>query len=155
LYLLLAFLVILKFKWKSIYIFIFIGLLILISDQTSVKLFKDVFMRYRPCYNLKIMNFVHTVNGHCGGRYGFVSSHATNSFALAVFVGLLLKTHYKNIFTILLLWASIIAYSRMYLGVHYPADVLGGAILGSIIGFILLKIMTYVSSKFNLKINLT
>ncbi len=133
------------------YIGFFIGLLILIADQTSVHLFKNVFERLRPCKNPEILNLVH-VTGGCGGKFGFVSSHATNSFALAVFIGILLKKHYKLFFPAMLFWAGIVAYSRVYVGVHYPGDILGGTILGSIVGVVVFWLMKLLNRQFNLKI---
>jgi undecaprenyl-diphosphatase len=95
LYAILAVLMGFKFKWRFLIIIPFALLLIIASDQISVHLFKDVFMRLRPCHNPIIADLVHVVNGHCGGQYGFVSSHAANTFALACFVGLVLKNHFK------------------------------------------------------------
>jgi undecaprenyl-diphosphatase len=134
LYIFLLYLIIRKFKWKSGLVLLFIGLLILAADQLSVHAFKNTFQRLRPCHNEELKLLVHTVNT-CGGQFGFVSSHAANSFALAVFVGLLLKRTYKYLPAILIIWGILIAYSRVYLGVHYPGDVLGGAILGAGIGW--------------------
>ena len=151
LYLLLFFFTAIKYKWKTLYIGIFIGLLFLVGDQVSVKLFKDVFERLRPCHNPHLVGLVHVIDG-CGGQYGFVSSHATNSFALALFSGLLLKKHYKYILPIMLLWAALVSYSRIYVGVHYPGDILSGAILGSIIGILVFWLMKYCNNQFKLKI---
>jgi undecaprenyl-diphosphatase len=117
-----------------------VGLSILMADQFSVKLFKEFFERYRPCHNLDIGEFVHLVNNKCGGKFGFVSSHAANSFALASYVGLLLRDRFKYALFLLLFWALLVSYSRVYLGVHYPADILGGGVLGFLIGFIVYKI---------------
>lgn len=152
LYLLLFYLTYLKFKWRVFTVGIFIGLLFLIGDQTSVKLFKDVFERLRPCHNSEITNMVHIINGHCGGQYGFVSSHATNSFALTVFIGFLLKKHYRFMFPMMLFWAALVSYSRIYVGVHFPADILGGAVLGSAVGFLVYGLMKLLNNKFNLKL---
>jgi len=139
LYLFLIYIIIRNYKWKSLLILAFIGLLILISDQLSVHAFKNVFQRLRPCHNEELKNIVHTVH-HCGGQFGFVSSHATNSFALVVFLSLLLKKFHPWLPALLIVWGILIAYSRVYLGVHYPGDVLGGAILGAGIGWVLFVI---------------
>ncbi len=122
--------------WPVLGAIIAVGL----ADFTSVHLFKETFHRLRPCHNPELQNIVHIVNNHCGGKYGFISSHASNTFALATFLALVIRKRYITI--ILLLWASLVAFSRIYLGVHYPADVIGGAIWGSLIGalvFYLLK----------------
>jgi undecaprenyl-diphosphatase len=131
---------------------IFLGLLFLISDQSSVKLFKDVFERLRPCHNPQIAGLVHTLHGKCGGQFGFVSSHAANSFALAVFSGFLLRSKYKYLMIIMLMWAALVSYSRVYVGVHYPADIMGGAILGSTIAILMFWFMKFVNQKFNLQL---
>ncbi len=122
------------------------------GDQGSVKLFKDVFERLRPCHNPAIAELVHTINGKCGGKYGFVSSHATNSFALAVFCGFLFKRHYKYMLWLMLFWAAIVSYSRVYVGVHYPGDIIGGAVLGSLVGLFVFWLMKILNQKFGLKI---
>lgn len=152
LYIILIALIAFKFKWKTLYIVLFIGILILLGDQISVQLFKNVFERFRPCHNADISAIVHTINEKCGGKFGFVSSHATNSFALAIFIGLLLKTHYKFIFLIMLFWATLVSYSRIYVGVHYPGDILGGAILGTLIAIVTYHLMKSTNKRFNLKI---
>lgn len=153
-YLILAVLLGFKFKWKLLVLVPFITLLIITSDQFSVHFFKDVFLRLRPCHNPEIADLVHIVNNHCGGKYGFVSSHAANTFALAVFVGLVLKKHLKWLFPFLLIWAAVVSYSRIYLGVHYPGDILGGAALGAIIGFVMWKMLCFTNTFFKLKLML-
>ena len=133
-YLLLLYLIIKEEKKQAILVLIFIALLITISDQLSVHAFKDVFQRLRPCHNPDLTLIVHTVE-RCGGQFGFISSHASNSFALAFFVGGLLKEKYKWIVWVMYLWAALTIYSRVYLGVHYPGDVIAGAVVGSLIGW--------------------
>ena len=103
-------------------------LAIVLSDQISVHAFKEVFLRYRPCHNLVLQSQVH-LNGGCGGTYGFISSHAANTFALAMFLSLLFNGKIKYFTLFILVWASFVSYSRIYNGVHYPADIACGAIV--------------------------
>jgi undecaprenyl-diphosphatase len=113
-----------------------VAVVVTIGDRSSVELFKEVFERYRPSRNLEIADQVHTVNGYRGGQYGFVSSHATNFFGVGTFLYLLLKPVYPRFAPIILLWAGLIAYTRIYLGVHYPGDIIGGGLLGALVGFL-------------------
>lgn len=149
----LLYLIVKKWGKKTLIIGLFVGLFFLLGDRISVMFFKDVFERLRPCHNPNIAGLVHLVDG-CGGQYGFVSSHATNSFALAIFTGLLLRKTYKYILIGMLLWAALVSYSRIYVGVHYPGDILGGAILGTIVGLFVFWLMKYSNKHFNLKIEL-
>ncbi|MEO9532699.1 MAG: phosphatase PAP2 family protein [Crocinitomicaceae bacterium] len=126
-------------------------LCVLLADLTSVHLFKNVFLRYRPTHNLEIMDLVKTVkkpNGqeYLGGQFGFVSSHAANIGAIATFI-LFSFTRFSKKWLFLIIWAALVMYSRIYLGVHYPGDILGGALLGFVIGFSIFKL----SSKLNLQ----
>lgn len=129
-----------KFKLKKgIVIVISFIILITFTDQTSVHLFKNVFQRLRPCFDIEIMHIVHYIDIP-GSKYGFVSSHAANSFGFA-FLSLLLFRN-KTYTILILFWAFIVSYSRIYLGVHFPGDVLGGALLGisiAILIYIILK----------------
>jgi len=117
-----------KQKQKSIITIVLLIVTIVLADQLSVHLFKNVFLRYRPCHNLDIQNLVHLINNHCGGQYGFVSSHAANAFGFATFTSLIIQK--KSITYSLIFWAILVSYSRIYLGVHYPTDLFGGAMLG-------------------------
>ena len=119
-------------------ILIFIIIAAILADQVSVQVFKNTFQRLRPCHEPGIKDMVHLVNNKCGGLYGFVSSHASNSFNVAVLSLLLIRQRW---FTIAILsWAAIIGYSRIYLGVHYPGDVICGALVGSFIGYSIVKL---------------
>lgn len=135
------------FKYKKNYgwMALSLGLLILISDQTASGLLKPWVARLRPCHDPEIMDWVHTPDG-CGGRYGFASSHSSNMFALAFFCWFCLKDKLKYIW-LLLPWAALIAYSRVYLGVHFLGDVIMGAIIGFIAGYICFRLFTFASTK--------
>jgi len=128
-----------KLNSKLIFLLTFIIILILIADQSS-NLFKDFFERLRPCYNESINSTVRLVKESCGGRFGFFSAHASNSFSLAIFFGLLLKKHSSIFIYISLVFASFISYSRIYLGVHFPLDIIFGGIFGILNGFIIFRL---------------
>jgi len=132
-----------------------IALCFLLADQISNNVIKDGVRRLRPCYALENVRMFHTGRG---GSYGFVSSHAANAFAVAMFLSLTyggrkkVQGHsYPWMPYILMLWAVIVGYSRVYLGKHYPGDVVCGALLGlglgAIVYFVISKIRSRISSK--------
>lgn len=151
-YVILLYLVFKKLGWKGL-LFVVIGVVVLItcSDQLSSHVFKPVFHRFRPCHDPLIQDLVHLPNGHCGGQYGFISSHACNTFALASFITLIMKRFYKKIGLLMFIWAALVSYSRIYMGVHFPGDVLCGAAVGMILGFgighLLLIVMKKIQDK--------
>ncbi len=132
-----------------IYIFSLVLVMIVISDQLA-NIFKDSFERLRPCYNEIIQDSVRLVKESCGGRYGFFSAHASNSFSLAVFFGLLFLDFSKYPIYFTLIYASLISYSRIYLGVHYPLDIIFGALVGVINGLVIYKVHKIILENFNL-----
>ena len=122
-------------SWKhSVYLFFFTCLLVLFTDQIT-NLFKIEIGRVRPCHDIEIQQFVRLVKPTCGGGYSFFSGHASNSFALALFFSSVFKYN-KFLFKSLILIASIVAYSRIYIGVHYPSDILFGSIFGILSGLV-------------------
>ena len=131
LYLVIIFFISLEHTWKTLWWLLAIAFVVLLADQISVQAFKNVFQRLRPCHNQDLSEFIHLV-GRCGGKYGFISSHAANTFGVAVFLSFLFSR--KWITAGLLVWAAFVSYSRIYLGVHYPGDVLAGAIVGAGMG---------------------
>jgi len=134
-YLLFLVLVKVRWGWRGFWWSLPIaGLMILCSDAGSVLLFKDTVQRLRPCHAPDLEGLVHLVDGHCGGPYGFVSSHASNHFALATFMVGMLQRRPRWAIVLLYLWAALICYSRVYLGVHYPGDVIVGAMYGALVG---------------------
>jgi undecaprenyl-diphosphatase len=138
LYALLLGFIIYKFRWKSVWIILAVVVLITLSDQLA-NLFKSGIKRFRPCKDPQIGYLVHLVNDYCRSSYGFVSGHAANSFALATFMSLLFRK--KWITTGMFVWAVLVSYSRIYLGVHYPGDVIGGALLGAALGWVVFTVL--------------
>ena len=153
-YLILLYTVKLNHSWKNFgLICLFIFITIFITDQTSVHLFKDVFQRYRPSHNMLISGLLHYYelrpgSFYRGGVYGFISSHAANYFGMLGFVLPLISTKFKQIkFCAITIGISVL-FSRVYLGVHYPSDVLIGAFIGFVIGWGMHNFL-YVRFKFN------
>ena len=120
---------------KGIFVVLALVAAVGLADFISVHAFKNVFERLRPCHNTQIQDMVHIVRDHCGGKYGFISSHASNMFAISTFMSLALYKRFPKSYIPLFLWASLVGYSRIYLGVHYPGDIIGGAIVGSLIAW--------------------
>lgn len=136
LYLFFLFFVIRKYKWNTLVILVFAALMILVSDQLS-ELVKNTVQRLRPSNQPGLM--VHIVEAYKGGAYGFYSAHATNTCSVVILIILLLGRKYPYVYIPAILWSLFISYTRIYLGVHYPGDILAGWIAGSLIGYLFAK----------------
>jgi len=132
-----------KYDKKSLFILVSIALLILCADQFS-GILKHTIQRLRPSNDPTLSELVH-VFFKKGGQFGFVSAHAANTFAIATFTSLLFKNQRYSVF--IFPWAMLIAYTRVYLGVHYPGDILGGALLGIGVGIGIFKLLVYAESR--------
>lgn len=126
----------------SLWVFGGVAITILISDQVTSGLMKPFFERLRPCHDERWDGVIHNY-GRCGGLYGFVSSHAANTFAVAVFLNLKMKGKLPYL-KWLFLWAVIVSYTRIYLGVHYPFDVVLGATIGAVTGILVWFLIVFV-----------
>ncbi len=137
-----------RFKKKTWFIVLAVVVLVFLTDKVSVHLFKNVFERLRPCHDPVIAHMVNTVDGRCGGQYGFVSSHASNVFGLALFITwLLARGGWRWVSLLMFLWATVVAYSRIYLGVHYPGDIIGGAMVGMLMGGLVIALVHALSNR--------
>lgn len=145
LYALLLVMVIITYRKRWWLILLCVAALIASSDQVS-GLFKRSVGRYRPCHNLELQDVVHVVDG-CGGKFGFVSSHAANTFALATFLALILYKRWKYFPYLIFPWAILVSYSRIYNGVHYPADIIGGGLLGILLALIIYYLWKYIERR--------
>jgi undecaprenyl-diphosphatase len=142
-----AFLIYLLYKehkskvWKTI---LYLISTVIFADQVSSSILKPLFKRLRPCHVEAFQSWIHLPDG-CGGLYGFCSSHSANAFAVAF--GFYFLSKNRPMGAILIVWATLIAYSRIYLGAHYPLDVIMGAIVGGIGSFTLFQAYAKLTKK--------
>ncbi|MFV9484323.1 phosphatase PAP2 family protein [Christiangramia sp. ASW11-125] len=147
LYALLLYLIFRKFGWKATLLtMVVVTLLITATDQLA-NLFKHGFERPRPCRQEGVMEYARYVAERCG-RFGYFSAHAANSTGVAVFLGLLFRRAYPKMLFLLSIWALVVSYSRIYLGVHYPGDVVTGILIGICFGLLFHALRKYLFLKF-------
>ena len=125
---------------KMLYSLLFLAILITISDQLA-NLFKYGFERLRPCHNTDVKDLIRLVKPTCGGKYSFYSAHASTSMAIVVYLSLLIRKQVKYFAIFLIVWALFVGYSRIYIGVHFPFDVLFGFSIGTLIGVFIYKLL--------------
>ena len=147
LYALLLYLIFKRYGVKGTIIsLVMIALLITCTDQLA-NLFKHGFERPRPCRQEGVMEYARFIAVRCG-RFGYFSAHASSTFALAIFSGLILKKAYPKLIYIMLFWALVVGYSRIYVGVHYPLDVITGMLIGAFLGYLFYLLQVYLIKRF-------
>ena len=152
LYILLLYLVLKNFRSQSWLILLCIIILITLSDQFASGLVKQWVMRYRPTHNIILGPQLHLVNDYKGGMYGFISSHASNVFAITSFLTFILKEVRLKWLWLLWIWAGLVAFPRVYLGVHYLSDILGGSLAGVFFGWLISNLFFLLRNKFSKEI---
>ncbi|MEC3907720.1 phosphatase PAP2 family protein [Tamlana sp. 2201CG12-4] len=147
LYAVLLYLLYRKYGLKSLLVFVVVvALMITFTDQIT-NVFKRGFQRPRPCGEVDLIDQMRFIAVRCG-KYGFFSGHSSNSMAAAVFAGLMLRPYFKNLIFILLFWSAVVAYSRIYVGVHYPLDIVCGLTFGAISGYLFYSLGKYALKRF-------
>ncbi|SMC43140.1 phosphatase PAP2 family protein [Moheibacter sediminis] len=150
LYIFLVYLVYRNFGWKNMFIILGLTILMIALTDQITNFFKGTFLRLRPCFTKEFEGIMRPVGCERRGAHGFTSAHASNHIALAIFLGLIFKDKIKWLIYALLVWAIVISYSRIYLGVHFPLDVICGGAMGLIFGLIFYKIYIWITKKYNL-----
>jgi undecaprenyl-diphosphatase len=153
LYLFLLYIVIRHYRNDSWAPLLGILITILLADQVTSTVMKPLFQRLRPSRDPALEGIVHIVNGYIGGKYGFASSHAANTFGASLFFWMLFGARTKWI-ALLFVWAAFISYSRIYLGVHYPGDLLAGIVVGFAASFAGFKLYEWLMKFTNKNANL-
>ncbi len=149
LYAFLIYLMFRNFKKETWFILIGATVIIILCDQITSTFMKPYFARLRPSQDPTMAGLLHHVNGYKGGLYGFSSGHAANTIGVALFVWLTLRPVYKWIGWIFL-WAALMTYTRIYLGVHFPGDIIVGATIGLGCGLLGYKLSSYLRKRFKL-----
>lgn len=150
LYVFLLILTYVHYGWKkTLILLVAIALLITCTDQLA-NFFKYGVKRLRPCHDPDLAEQLRLVKVSCGGKFGYFSAHAANSLAIALFFIVLFNKHFPYLKYLLLLWALLVAYSRIYIGVHFPLDILTGLTIGALFGWTFANLYNFAIHKFRL-----
>ncbi len=134
LYLFLFFFVVMNFKSKAVWWILLFVVTIALTDMTGTYVFKHTIERFRPCRDPEMIPYVRLLLKQCGGGYSFVSNHAANHFGMATFFYISFRKIIPRWAWIGFILAALVCYAQVYVGLHYPLDVLGGAVLGLLLG---------------------
>ncbi len=145
LYLSMIYVLIRTYRFNAIYALLAVGLTVLLADQFASGFCKPFFERLRPTHDPTMQSFVHLVHGHTSSMYGFCSSHASNTCGIAMLTALLFRNRVYS--CVVGSWAALNCYSRMYMGVHYPGDILCGALAGLLIGYLCYRLYLWCVTK--------
>ncbi|MDF2455344.1 MAG: putative rane-associated phospholipid phosphatase [Cytophagaceae bacterium] len=149
-YAVLLYFLIKKFRYDTVWIVICVAITIALCDQLASGLTKPLTERLRPCHEPSILPLLRMVTD-CGGTYGFFSSHASNTFGLACFIWLIFGK--AKPWGWLFAWAAIVSYSRIYLGKHYPLDIMAGAVCGVAVAYLMVKLCKALMKRYPIKSN--
>jgi len=148
LYLILLYLLYRNFGIKKTSLILILTLLMVLFTDQITNILKDGFQRLRPCFTPEFEGIMRGIGCERRGQFGFTSAHASNHFAIALLLGLVFKKVYKWMLPVLLIWAALIAYSRVYLGVHFPLDVVCGAAMGLFLGGAFYRVFIYLTTRY-------
>ena len=149
LYVFLIYLIFRNYKKEGWLVLAGVVITVLLADQITVSLMKPFFQRLRPSHEPSLEGLLHVVNDYRGGLYGFASSHAANTAGVAFFVFLLFRKTYHWIWLIFI-WTFVMTYTRIYLGVHYPGDILAGGLVGLLSGYAGFRFYVWLRSRVRL-----
>jgi undecaprenyl-diphosphatase len=149
-YAVLLYFLIKKFHYNTVWVVVFVAITIALCDQLASGVTKPLTQRLRPCHEPSILPLLRMVTD-CGGEYGFFSSHASNTFGLACFIWMMMGK--AKAWNWLFAWAAVVSYSRIYLGKHYPLDIITGALCGILVALVMAQLCLKLINRYPIKLN--